>query len=133
MPTHMLKNQYDSSILPWHIAYLIFGITSGMARCAWPHTYEWTELYKYVLIYVYLTICKKCTSYYGYFLDIANSLFWITLGKPEHNHLKWLNKLVSKLDQKTNSIIPLILEMKLTHCLTPLRAYPGIPHLTHLK
>ena len=40
------KNWYDRSIQSWHVADLILGITLGMFRRTWPHSYEQTKSYR---------------------------------------------------------------------------------------
>ena len=55
------KNQHHSSIQSWHIADLIFRITFGRPRYAWPHPYKWTGSNR--CICVRLTTRKKSASY----------------------------------------------------------------------
>ena len=55
------KNKHRSSIQSWHIADLIWRITLGRLKYAWPHPYKWTGSNR--CICVRLTTCKKSTSY----------------------------------------------------------------------
>ena len=66
-----------------------------MPRCAWSHSYEWTESYK--CIYACLTKCKNKFIMKLISWDIAN-LFSITMGTSDHIYLKWLKKFVTSMD-----------------------------------
>lgn len=106
-PTHMQKNQYNSSIQPRHIAYIILWIIFGMPRCDWPHQYEWTNTSR--CTYVYLTTSKKSTSSHCF------ESLWPYFTKTTWNN--WINLLLLQFPnhrQKTNFLTQLILEIKLT-------------------
>ena len=79
--THTLKSS--------HTADLKLTNTFGMSRCAWPHLYEWTESYTYV----WLTTCYNQVHAKVNFRDIANSLFSVNLGKPDHNPLEMIEQI----------------------------------------
>ena len=61
-----------------------------------PKPYKWAEIC--ICIYVQLPICKKQIHTYANFWDTTNPLRSITLGMPDHSHLKLLNMFVTSMD-----------------------------------
>ena len=76
------KNQHHSSIDSWNIIDLILRITFGRPRYTWAHLYKWTWSNRYIC--VYLTTCKKWTSYLGLFkLNALNHFGYVWPYPPE--------------------------------------------------
>ena len=103
-----VEKQHYSSIQTWHIADLRFEITFVMPRCVWPHLYEWTESNK--CIYVYLTTCKKSTSYLHSLLRHSWLTIWHQFGHVQtylttHSYNNWVDLLLLRMPNHIHHLI----------------------------